>query len=207
MLFLFKSTSRNDFDNKRKDAVFVKNYRHVFGLRLPSTEAMDDIFKVLNNDALEILKGHLLAALIDKKVFHRFRFLGTWTVAVDATGVYNWGDSPVDYALHKTSSNGKTTWFSNILEAKLVTTTGLSIPLVSEWIYNGEETKTQFVYITDMNVDRDNMVQFVEHARSRWNIEDSFNTQKNRGYELHHKFNRNNFTAIKNLWEIFRAFS
>jgi hypothetical protein len=47
-------------------------------------------------------------------------------------------------------------------------------------------------------VGRKNIIQFVEHARSRWNIEDSFNTQKNRGYVLHHKFNRKNFTAIKN---------
>jgi hypothetical protein len=47
-------------------------------------------------------------------------------------------------------------------------------------------------------VGRKNIIQFVEHARSRWNIEDSFNTQKNRGYVLHHKFNRKDFTAIKN---------
>ena len=322
MLFLFKSVSRNEFDNKRKDTGFVKNYFNVFGLRLPSTEAIDDLFKILCNDALEALKGHLLSALIEKKVFHRFRFLGLWTVAVDATGVYNWDENPVDFALHKTSKCGKTTWFSNILEAKLVTTTGLSIPLASEWIYNGEDdyqkqdceqsafkrlavtlkkrfprlplcilvdglypnapfmdicknngwryiavlkdgnlptvweevgllpgcafshqtqqyattthqitlkykwvkdidwqkrklnwveciqtkvhiktgeqSETKFVYITDCDVNRDNIIQFVEHARSRWHIEDSFNTQKNRGYELHHKFNRKNFTSIKN---------
>ena len=139
MLFLFKSTSRNDMDNKRKDTVFAKNYQRVFGLRLPSTEAIDDLLKVLDHDDLETVKGHLLTALIEKKVFHRFRFLGRWTVAVDATGAYNWGEKQVDFALHKTSSTGKTTYFSNILEAKLVTTTGLSIPLATEWIYNGEE--------------------------------------------------------------------
>jgi hypothetical protein len=139
MLFLFKSASRNEFDNKRKDSGFVKNYFNVFGLRLPSTEAIDDLFKILDNEALESLKGDLLTILIAKKVFHRFRFLGLWTVAVDATGVYHWGEHPIDCALHKTSKGGITTWFSNLLEAKLVTTTGLSIPLASEWIYNGED--------------------------------------------------------------------
>ena len=327
MLFLFKSTSRNDFDRKRKDHVFVKNYYRVFGLRLPSMEAIDDLLEVLDHDALEALKGHLLCVLIEKKVFHRFRFLGYWTVAVDATGVYNWGETFVDFALHKTSSSGKTTYFSNILEAKLVTTTGLSIPLASEWIYNGEDdyqkqdceqsafkrlavtlkkrfprlpvciladglypnapfmdicqenqwkyiavfkdgnlpsvweevellpgcafrhqthqyatkthqftlqykwvkdidyqkrmlnwvecrqtkvhtstgekTETKFVYITNMDVTGENVIQLVEHARSRWMIEESFNTQKNRGYQLHHKFNRTNFTAIKN-WHSLR---
>jgi len=96
LLFLFKSTSRNDFDLKRKDAVFAKNYCHVFGLRLPSTEAVDDLLKVLDHESLETIKGHLLTSLIEKKIFHRFRFLGYWTVAVDATGVYNWGEQYVD---------------------------------------------------------------------------------------------------------------
>ena len=108
MLFLFKSASGNDWDNKSKDAVFAMNYYRVFGLRLPSTEAIDDLLKVLNHDALETLKGHLLTVLIEKKVFHRFRFLGRWTVAVDATGAYNWGEKYVDFALHKTSSGEKT---------------------------------------------------------------------------------------------------
>ena len=35
-------------------------------------------------------------------------------------------------------------------------------------------------------------------ARARWWIEDHFNTQKNRGGALHHKFNRKIFMAIKN---------
>jgi len=46
MLFLFKSASRNDFDAKRKDSVFVKNYYRVFGLRLPSMKAIDDLLKI-----------------------------------------------------------------------------------------------------------------------------------------------------------------
>ena len=35
-------------------------------------------------------------------------------------------------------------------------------------------------------------------GRARWLIEDHFNTQKNRGGSLHHKFSRNYFNAIKN---------
>jgi len=70
-------------------------------------------------------------------------------------------------------------------------------------ISTGKLTETKFVYITNVEVSAENIIQFMEHARSRWMIEDSFNTQKNRGYQLHHKFNRTNFTAIKN-WHSLR---
>jgi len=151
MLFLFKSTSRNDFDHKRKDSVFVKNDYQVFRLRLPGTEAMDDILKVLDKS-------------------HQFTMQYKWV-------------KDIDYQKRKLN------WVEGV-QTKV-------------HIASGEQTITKFVYITDMEVNRDNIIQLVEHARSRWNIEESFNTQKNRGYQLHHKFNRKNFTAIKN-WHSLR---
>jgi hypothetical protein len=43
-------------------------------------------------------------------------------------------------------------------------------------------------------------------GRSRWKIEECFNMLKHHGYTLHHKFNHNNFTAIKN-WHNSRVLS
>jgi hypothetical protein len=56
----------------------------------------------------------------------------------------------------------------------------------------------RFVFLTNMDVNRDNIADILMAGRARWLIEDHFNTQKNRGGRLHHKFCRNNFNAIKN---------
>jgi hypothetical protein len=62
----------------------------------------------------------------------------------------------------------------------------------------GEEKENRFVYLTNFDINDDNVFDILMAGRSRWNIEECFNTLKHRGYALHHKFNRNNFTAIKN---------
>jgi len=49
-----------------------------------------------------------------------------------------------------------------------------------------------------MDVTNANIADLLLAGRARWLIEDHFNTQKNRGGSLHHKFSRNNFNAIKN---------
>ena len=56
----------------------------------------------------------------------------------------------------------------------------------------------RFVFLTNMDVTSKNIADILLAGRARWLIEDHFNTQKNRGGSLHHKFSRNNFNAIKN---------
>ena len=56
----------------------------------------------------------------------------------------------------------------------------------------------RFVFLTNMVVDKENVADITLAGRARWLIEDHFNTQKNRGGNLHHKFSRSNFNAIKN---------
>lgn len=51
-----------------------------------------------------------------------------------------------------------------------------------------EKTKT-FVFITTLHITQDRARAVVnEGGRQRWNVEDGFNTQKNRGYELEHVY-------------------
>jgi len=46
-----------------------------------------------------------------------------------------------------------------------------------------------------------NIQQLIKAGRMRWKIEnEGFNTQKRKGYNLHHKMNRKNLAAIKNYY-------
>ena len=330
VLFIFDCKSRNDFNIKAREVKFNKNYRRFFHLELPQMDATNDLFKLLDAQEMEKVRCLLVSRLIEKRVFHKFRFFDHYShIAVDGTGVYNWGESPPEdiggYALKKVSKNGKTTYYSLLLEAVLVCKNGMTIPLMTEWIANenqeydkqdceskafkrmaiglkqyfprlnicvladglyanvsminicqeygwryitvfkdgnlpsvweevnsllplsggassceqqlsntthwitrtyrwiknleyqkhhihwiecvqemvhrktGEKSDSKrFVFLTNMEVNHDNIADVLTSGRARWFIEDHFNTQKNRGGNLHHKFNRVDFNAIKN---------
>ena len=66
----------------------------------------------------------------------------------------------------------------------------------------GEIKETNFAYITDIKLSKENVYQISQFARWRWKIEnEGFNVQKNNGYNLSHKYVRKNFTAMKNYYQ------
>ena len=141
VLFLLKYDSRNDFNNRYKDQHFRGNYQRMFHLNLPHMDAVNDLFEQMEPETLEDLRCCLIHTLIEKRVFHKLRFFGRYFyIAIDATGVYNWGNTPCEavreFALTKESSKGKVSYFTHVLEAVLICRNGTSIPLMSEWIAN-----------------------------------------------------------------------
>lgn len=330
VLFILDCHSRNAFNNKAREEKFRENYQRMFKLKLPQMDATNDLFKSLDFKEMEEVRCCLISTLIEKHVFHKFRFFQDYNhIAIDGTGVYNWGENPPEdigkYALTKEHKSGKVIYSSQLLEAVLVCKNGMTIPLMSEWIANDEQVydkqdceskafkrmaerlkkyfprlnvciladglysnvsimnicseygwkfitvfkdgnlksvweevnsllplsggaescqehgsngtywftrsfrwiknleyqkhnihwiecvqetvhkKTgekgdtnRFVFLTNMEVKPDNIADILMAGRARWLIEDHFNTQKNRGGMLHHKFCRNNFNAIKN---------
>ncbi|MDR0602782.1 MAG: hypothetical protein LBG80_00585 [Bacteroidales bacterium] len=66
----------------------------------------------------------------------------------------------------------------------------------------GNTKETRFVHLASLLVNDDNAVHISRYARMRWKIEnEGFNTQKNGGYHLEHKFSRLNFTAMQNYYQ------
>jgi len=67
-----------------------------------------------------------------------------------------------------------------------------------------EEKKTEekkFVYITNVRQEPKNNVETADSGRIRWKIEnEGFNTQKNGGYRLEHKFSRTSYPAMQNYY-------
>lgn len=63
-------------------------------------------------------------------------------------------------------------------------------------------TPHHFVYLTDLPVDADTVAEVVRTGRLRWKIEnEGFNTQKNLGYNLQHKYSRCSWKAGKNYYQ------
>lgn len=302
-------------------------YRY-FGMKVPQADTIDDFLRLLPPRELEVLKAHLVRGLIEQKVLRKFRFLGKYyLVAIDATGVVSFEHQHCEHCLTKTSKNGIVTYHHYVLEAKLVTSSGLAISIASEFIMNpagddyqkqdceqkafvrlsekikdffprlpiciladglypnrtvfdicetnkwgfiitlkdgnlknfqqeisllsslaskrqisrarngswislhyaylneveyggkfyswvrceetitkikGEgSTRQQFVYITNISQNQQIVVETADSGRLRWKIEnEGFNTQKNQGYELQHKFSRVSFTAMQNYYQL-----
>ena len=330
-MFLFKEGSRNALNNDRDEENFKVNYENLFHMRLPHMDTVDNVMRQLKESELEKLKTDMIRNLLHKKSLHKFRFLGRFfVVAVDGTGIHTFSERHCDQCLTKTSKNGKTTYFHNVLEAKLICSNGFSISLATEWIenpigdfdkqdcerkafkrlsekikksfprlpicitadglypsqpffnicrknnwhfivtfkegnlpsvwekvrslsgtvlignrnetiihpgkkvtsafrwingidYNGyklnwlecaestestESIKTKkvetlcFVHLTDIAVSRDNVSEISRTGRLRWKIEnEGFNTQKNHGYNLQHKYSRSSYIASKNYYQ------
>lgn len=65
------------------------------------------------------------------------------------------------------------------------------------------EVPDRFVYLTDIPLDKSNIWKVATLGRLRWTIENQgFNTQKNQGYEVGHKYSRKNFWAMTNYYQL-----
>jgi hypothetical protein len=66
----------------------------------------------------------------------------------------------------------------------------------------GESSCTRFVHLTDLLIDATTARAISRTGRLRWKIEnEGFNTQKNHGYGLQHKFSRVSWQAAKNYYQ------
>lgn len=136
-MFLFKEGTRNAFNNDRSEPRFRENYWKIFNMRLPHMDTVNDVFLLADVDSYENLKFNSISALLRKKVLANQRFMGRYLVAIDGTGIASYDYKHCDSCLSKTSKKtGKTTYFHNVLEAKLITHSGMSLSIATEWISN-----------------------------------------------------------------------
>lgn len=318
-MFILKEGSRNQMNNVRRDENMRKNFRSLFGFKLPHMDSVDDVMRALPEEELEKLRVALVRVLLERKLLRPQRLGKTWhLVGVDATGVMG-ADENDEGTLRKESKNGVVSFSRQVLEAKIIVPGGMTISIASEWIatdqndtgskedceinafkrlsakikeyfpklpiciladslypsepffkiceannwrfcvvlkdkklitvwdqveaalnetersgnitnmrldaeitiewvngitYKNREiswiacfesldknTKT-FAFVSDLEITSDLALQIVKSGRSRWRLEDAFNTQKNRGYTLAHKYSRISFLATKNYYVV-----
>jgi hypothetical protein len=87
----------------------------------------------------------------------------------------------------------------------------VQIKEVTEWIgkkNKPERIERNFTFITDIIVTKNNVAQLAEGGRTRWKIEnETFNTLKNRGYNLEHNYGHGEKNLTHNfIMSMFLAF-
>jgi hypothetical protein len=142
-MFVLKETTRNAFNQDRDEVHFEQNYQKVFKKRLPHMDTVHRVMSQLAPAEIESIKTAFITVLIEQHIFRCFKLLGKYyTIAVDGTGVNSYkANNPEQNLPFKTSKNGVVTYYSHVVEAKLVTSSGIAISIGTEWVTNQSEDK------------------------------------------------------------------
>lgn len=134
---LFKTESRNGYNNKRENLQFRKNYQKLFGFDMPHGDTVHNVIELIDTEQIDQLKQTMIQCLLERKVFQKSRYRNRWyRIAIDGSGLVSFNHKHCEQCHHKTSKTGKTTYFHTVLDARLITPNGFSISLASEWIEN-----------------------------------------------------------------------
>lgn len=112
-------------------------FRLVFGVdHAPIGDTLNDFYCCLSVDQVQSVIHGMIRTLIRKKVLDNHRLLGKWfTVAFDGTQLFSFPKRHCEHCLTRTV-NGKTTFYHPVLEAKLVTSSGMAFSIMTEFIEN-----------------------------------------------------------------------
>lgn len=137
--------SMQEMNESFNEDTCVQNIYRVLGLKekdyLPHYVTINECLSKLDNEELEKVRKKMINGIIRKRSFEYGKFLGKeWLVIVDATQLFCFKERHCEYCLTKTVNRGtseeKTIYYHQVLEAKLVLGDDIVISLATEFIEN-----------------------------------------------------------------------
>ena len=145
LMFLFRHRSRNNADNAAKNMDYQDNVMMALGIKVADMDTVNRYLKELPPSFLEEIKYDMVRALISSKVLQKYRFNGRYyQLAIDGSGMQSFDYEPYPNCPSKTYKSGKKIWTTYVLEAKIVTSNGMALSLLTEWIENPAGAGTGF---------------------------------------------------------------
>jgi hypothetical protein len=144
MMFLCRLEARRQIGLLLRNGPSVDKFQALFGVEtFPHGDTLNEAFSKLDPDQVQDVVCTMTKALIRKKVLYDYRLLDTYfVVGIDGTGTLSFSERHCPYCLTRTH-NGKTQYYHNVLEAKLLTHTGLAFSLMTEFIENPGQNPTK----------------------------------------------------------------
>jgi hypothetical protein len=141
LIFCLKLSARRGIGRELATPRAVENLGRLCGQRVAQAAHPDTLANYLTRlpaGALEGLRDDMIQRLIRMKALDGHRLFGALLVAVDATGQLSFGGRRhCQYCLSKKSGE-QVIYYHPVLEAKLVTSSGLAFSLATEFIENSE---------------------------------------------------------------------
>ncbi len=103
--------------------------------RVPHGDTIAYLLERLAVEHLAMIRTYMISRLIRMKALDKYRLFGNVLIAVDGTGTIYYSRRHCPYCLTRTV-NGKTSYYHHVLEAKLVTWSGLALSIETEFIEN-----------------------------------------------------------------------
>ena len=128
----------------RDNAPSETNFARLFGTQtVPHGDTLEEAFARLKPEQAQACVTALTETLIRKKVLQPYRLLDQYyVIAIDGTGIYSFSTRHCEHCLTRTHK-GKTTYYHNLLEAKLITWDGFAFSLMTEFIENPAPNPTK----------------------------------------------------------------
>jgi hypothetical protein len=145
LMFLFGLGARRQIGHLlRNNGRSASKFNALFNTEeSPHGDTLNEVFCRLKPEEMQEVVTGLTETLIRKKVLYRHRLFDRYfVVAIDGTGVLTFHERHCKHCLTR-KVNGKTLYFHNVLEAKVVTPDGFAFSLMSEFIENPDENMTK----------------------------------------------------------------
>ena len=145
MMFLCRLGARRQIGLLLRNNPSADKFQALFGVpSVPHGDTLDEAFSRLDPDQVQEIVSSMSETLLRKKILYPFRLLETYfVVAIDGTGILTFSERHCPHCL-TSIHNGKTLYYHNVLEAKLVTPEGHAFSLMTEFIENpGEHPNKQ----------------------------------------------------------------
>jgi hypothetical protein len=144
MMVLCRLGARRQIGLLLRNGPSATKFHNLFGIEtFPHGDTLDDAFSRMDPQEFQEVVCGMTEALIRKKVLYRSRLSDRYfVVAVDGTGTLSFAQRHCPHCLTVTR-NGKTLYYHNVLEAKLVTPAGFALSMMTEFIENPGERPTK----------------------------------------------------------------
>jgi len=144
LMFLCHLKARRQIGLLLRNGPSTSKFYNIFAVEtFPHGDTLNDAFMNLAIPQVQETINGMMETLIRQKVLYPYRLMDRYfVVAIDGTGVLVFQERHCPYCLTKTH-DGKTLYYHNVLEAKLITTNGFAFSLMTEFIENPGEYPTK----------------------------------------------------------------
>jgi hypothetical protein len=146
-LFLLRLGSKRRIKYKLATEYFLKNLSRFcsgYNQKVAHHDTVEYLFSGLGPGQMHRVRHKMINRLIRMKALEKYRLLGKYyMIAVDGTGHIVFSKRHCPHCLTKEKDGKVLYYYHNVLEAKIVTSTGLALSVETEFILNSDGATKQ----------------------------------------------------------------